>query len=267
MNRYKKTFNQLKKKKEKAFIPFTVIGDPDYRTSLEIVKAMVNGGADILELGFPFSDPIADGPIIQAADVRALKKGINTDICFKFIKDVRKFTDIPIGLLIYSNLIYQRGIEKFYKDAKLAGVDSILTADVPSEESMPYVKAARKAKIDTVSIVTELTTNKRLKNIVGKTSGFVYVVARLGVTGARKELGEATLATLRRIRPLTKLPLCVGFGISKPEHAKAVIKARADGVIVGSYIVKIIENNLKNKKSMLKKIENYVRLMKKATSK
>jgi tryptophan synthase alpha chain len=265
MDKYKKTFNQLKKRKEKALVPFTVIGDPNYKTSLQIVKAMVKGGADILELGLAFSDPIADGPTIQSADVRALSHKINTDRVFNFIKEVRKFTKIPIGLLVYYNLIYQRGINRFYKNAKLAGVDSVLVADMPVEEYDEIVKAARKNKVDTVFIVSPLTNNKRLKKILRKTRGFVYVVSRLGVTGARSDLQKSTLDLIRRIRPYTKLPLCVGFGISKPEHVKNVLNAGADGAIVGSAVVKIIEKNLKNKNKMLKEIENYVKKMKEAT--
>ena len=260
---YKKTFDKLKKRKEKALVPFTVIGDPDYKTSLEIVKRIVEAGADVLELAFPFSDPIADGSTIQSADVRALSKGMNTDKCFKFIKEVRKFTSIPIGLLVYSNLIYQR--KKFFEDCKKAGVTSVLAADVPVEEADLFLKQARKKKIDTVFIVSPLTSNERLKKIAAKTRGFVYVVARLGVTGARANMQEGTLKLIRRARRNTKLPLCVGFGISKPEHVKAVLKAGADGAIVGSAIVRVIQKNLKNKKLMLKKIENYVKLMKAAT--
>lgn len=265
MTRYKKTFQKLKKNKEKALVPFVVAGDPNYKLSLEIVKTIINAGADILEIGFSFSEPIADGPTIQTAGVRALKSGSNTDKNFNFIKQVRKFTDVPIGLLIYTNLVYQRGIDKFYKDAANAGIDSVLIADLPVEEAGPYVKAAKKHKVDTVFIVSPLTDNKRLKKIASKTKGFVYVVSRLGVTGARQSLQQGTLKLLKRIRPKTKQPLCVGFGISKPEHVKAVCKAGASGAIVGSAIVKIIEKNLKNKKAMLKKIENYVKLMKNAT--
>lgn len=266
MTLYKKLFNQLKKNKEKALVPFVVVGDPDYNTSLKIVKTLIDSGADILELGIPFSDPIADGPTIQGADIRALNKKINTDKIFSFIKQLRKHNNkIPIGLLVYANLILQRGISKFYADAAKAGIDSVLVADLPIEEADEYIKAARKHKIDTVFIVSPLTSNERLKKIVAKTRGFVYVVSRLGVTGARADLQEGTLKLLRSIRPKTKLPLCVGFGISKPEHVKAVLKAGADGAIVGSAVVKIIEKNLRNKKAMLKKIENYVRLMKTAT--
>ncbi len=266
MNRYKKTFNKLKKNKEKALIPFIVAGDPNYKLSLEIVKTIINSGADILEIGFTFSEPIADGPTIQTAGVRALKASSNTDKNFNFIKQIRKFnSNIPIGILIYTNLIYQRGINKFYRDAKNAGIDSILVADLPIEEAAQYIEAARKNKINTVFIVSPLTSNERLKKITKKVRGFVYVVSRLGVTGARKDLEEGTLKLLRRIRPKTKLPLCVGFGISKPEHVKAICKAGADGTIVGSAIVKIIEKNLKNKKAMLRKVGNYVKSLKETT--
>lgn len=194
-----------------------------------------------------------------------MSKGINTDKCFKFIKKIRDFTDIPLGLLVYYNLIYQRGIKKFFYDCKLAGVTSVLAADVPIEEANDLIKSARKNKIDTVFIVSPLTGNKRLKLILKKCRGFVYIVSRLGVTGAREDMQENTLKLVKKVKKATKLPLCVGFGISKPEHIKAVCKAGADGAIVGSAIVKLIEKNLKNKKLLIKKIENYVKSLKKAT--
>jgi tryptophan synthase alpha chain len=266
MNRYKKTFNKLKREKEKALVPFVVVGDPNYKTSLEIVKTIINAGADILELGFVFSEPIADGPTIQTAGIRALKSGVNTDKNFNFITQIRKFNnEIPIGILIYANLIYQRGINKFYKDAVQAGIDSILVADLPIEEASPYIKAARKNNINTIFIVSPLTSNERLGEITKKTKGFVYVVSRLGVTGARHDLQEGTLELLKRIRPRTKLPLCVGFGISKPEHVESVLKAGADGAIVGSALVKIIENHLNSMPAMLNKIDLFVKNLKKAT--
>lgn len=262
---YAKTFSKLRKNKEKALVPFVVIGDPDYNTSLDIVKTIIESGADILELGFPFSDPIADGPTIQSADVRALKKGMDTNKCFKFIKEIRKYSDIPIGLLVYYNLIYQRGTKKFFYDCKLAGVTSVLVADVPVEESDDIVSSARKHKIDTVFIVSPLTDNKRLKLILKKCKGFIYIVSRLGVTGAKQDLKESTLKLIKRIKSKTKLPLCVGFGISKPEHIKEVCKAGADGAIVGSAIVRIIEKNLKNKQLMLDHIKSYIKILKEST--
>ncbi len=266
MNSYKKTFNELKKKKQGALAAFTVIGDPNYNTSLQIIKKIIDSGADILELGIPFSDPIADGKTIQAADMRALKSGMNTDGAFDLIKNVRKYNSkIPIGLLVYGNLVYQRGINKFYSDAAKSGVNSVLVADVPIEEADDYIKAARTNKIDTVFIVSPLTSNERIKKIVSKTTGFVYVVSRLGVTGARATLEGSTLELIKRIRKFTKKPLCVGFGISKPEHVKAVIKAGADGAIVGSAMVNLIEKNASNTSKMLKKMGIYVKSMKKAT--
>lgn len=266
MASYKETFNELKNKRQGALVAFTVIGDPDYKTSLEIVKKMIDSGADILELGLPFSDPIADGPTIQAADIRALKSGINTGIAFEFAKAIREYNNkIPIGLLVYGNLIFQRGINKFYQDAAKAGINSVLGADIPLEEADEYIKAAKSNGIDTVFIISPLTPDERIKKIVDKTTGFVYVVSRLGVTGAKSNLENSTLELIKRIKRFTDKPLCVGFGISKPEHVRSVIKAGADGAIVGSAIVELIAKNLNDKRKMLLEIENYAKSMKDAT--
>lgn len=263
--RYENKFEELKRNNEGALIPFVVIGDPDYETSLEIVKSLVKSGADILELGLAFSDPIADGPTIQLADKRVLDKKINTDRVFDFIKEVREFTDIPIGLLVYYNLVYQRGIEKFYIDANNAGVDSILIADMPIEEAEQVVRISEENQIGQIFIVSPLTSKERLVEIAKKGRGFIYVVSRLGVTGVRDDMQQGTIELLKRIRPHTNLKLCVGFGISKPEHVKAVLNAGADGAITGSAIVKIIENNLGNKEKMLQEICNFIKEMKEAT--
>jgi tryptophan synthase alpha chain len=262
---YNDKFQELATRKEKAFIPFTVIGDPDYKTSLKVIKAMVDGGADILELGVPFSDPIADGPTIQAADTRSISNGFDTDSLFKLVREVRKFTNIPIGLLVYANMVIQRKTEIFFKDAKHAGVNGILIADMPVEESEEIISLANEYDLETIFIVSPLTSNDRLSHITKATTGFVYVVSRLGVTGVQNDLQDGTIELLERIKPLTDLPLCVGFGISKPEHVKSVCKAGADGAIVGSALVKIIENNLSDKNSMLRQIKDYVMEMKQAT--
>ena len=187
LDRYKQIFGKLNRLKEGALIPFTVIGDPDYKTSLDIIKVLSNRG-DILELGLPFSDPIADGSTIQKADVRALKHSFNTNKIFDFLKKARKFTDKPIGLLVYYNLIYQYGLERFCSKAKESGVDSILVADLSLEESDDFVKVARKNNIATVFLVTQLTNTKRLRKILKKSKGFVYIVNVLGVTGIRVNL-------------------------------------------------------------------------------
>lgn len=264
-SKYRKKLSELRKRNEHALVVFTVIGDPDYNTSISIIKSILKGGADILELGFAFSDPIADGTTIQSADVRALSHKINTDKCFKFIKQIRDFSNVPIGLLVYYNLVYQKGIENFYRDARNSGVDSILIADMPIEEASSVVSAAKKYLIWQVFIVSPLTTNDRLKKIIKKCKGFLYLVSRLGVTGARSELESDTLTLIKRVRPFTILPLFVGFGISNPKQVKAVIKAGVDGAIIGSSVVKIIEENLGNKKLMLNRIEKYVKKMKSAT--
>ncbi|HAG50363.1 MAG TPA: tryptophan synthase subunit alpha [Deltaproteobacteria bacterium] len=259
MNRYKKTFANLKEKGEKALIPFTVVGDPDYGTSLELVKAMIDGGADILELGAAFSDPIADGTTIQAADARVLSNSIHIDDFFSFIADIRAYSmTIPIGALIYANLIYQRGIDAFYQKAKEAGLDSVLVADLPIEEAKPFIRAAKKSRLQSVFIVSPLTDDTRLPAILKQTTGFVYVVARLGVTGAQEEMQGATISLVKRLRAKTDLPLCVGFGISTPEHVRAVCSAGADGAIVGSAIVKRIEQSLSTKGAIPQMVRAFV---------
>lgn len=265
MKTYKETFEQLKSRNEGALIPFTVIGDPDYRTSLQIAKTMVDAGADILELGLPFSDPIADGKTIQAADSRALSKGINTDRVFEFVKELREYTDVPIGFLTYYNLVYQRGIERFYEDSKKAEINSILIADMPIEEYSLLSENPQDYAIDTVFMASPLTINERIKKIAKSTTGFIYVVSRLGVTGARRNLGQSSLSLIKRLRKFTEKPLCVGFGISKPNHIKSVIMAGADGAIVGSTIVNLIAKNIYNKEKMLHNISVKVKEMKNAT--
>jgi len=265
MKTYKETFEKLKNKNEGALAAFTVIGDPDYKTSLEITKKIVDAGADMLELGMPFSDPIADGPTIQAANIRALGSGMSTDKAFDFVKELRKYTNIPIGFLCYYNLIYQRSVSKFYSDAKYAEINSILIADMPIEEHNEVLPHLHENNMDIVLMVTPITSDERINKIAKASTGFVYAVSRLGVTGVKSNLEESAMIMVKRIRKLTTKPLCVGFGISKPEHVKAMINAGADGVIVGSAIVELIAKNLDNKDKMIDMIYNYVKEMKSAT--
>ncbi|BAW32194.1 MAG TPA: tryptophan synthase subunit alpha [Methanothermobacter sp.] len=265
MKTYNEMFNDLKEKKEAAFMPFIVVGDPDFETSLEIAKTLINNGADALEIGFPFSDPIADGATVQEADIRALENGITIDKCFKFLKKLRKFTSIPLGLLVYYNLVYQRSIKKFYQDAMKAGVNSILIADLPPEEAGEALKASKEYNIDQIFIIAPTTSNKRLKMISKHASGFHYLVSVMGVTGARKEIKKSTLSFIKRIKENGKLPAMVGFGISKPSHIKEITMAGADGAIVGSAIIDIIAKNLKNQEKMLVEISKFANTMKKAT--
>jgi len=265
MSRYAACFRKLRERGEKAFIPFFVIGDPDYEQSLEVVRAALKAGTDVLELGIAYSDPIADGPSIQAADLRALQAGSTMDSCLRFIRDVRSFTDVPIGLLVYYNLILQRGIDRFCREAAAAGLDGILAADVPIEEAAPLVRACRAHGIDPIFMVTPTVTGARLEKILEHARGFLYMVALLGVTGARGDLHPEILRLLKRVRARTDLPLCAGFGISRPDHVATLARSGADGAIVGSAIVDIIARNLGHPKKMTREVAGYVRKMKAET--
>ena len=259
MKKYKDLFSSLNRT---ALIPFFVIGDPDYETSLEIVKTAVDNGADILELGIPFSDPIADGPTIQKADIRAINNGMNVRKARKFIREIKEYRDIPIGLLMYYNLVYQYGTERFFKDFSEAGVNSVLVADLninDGEEIIPY---AEKYGLDTVFMVTPNTEPERMKKIVENTTGFIYTVSVLGVTGSRNELSDTVEGLVKKLKGITKTPVCVGFGVSTPEHAATIAKAGADGVIIGSRLVKIIEADPDDKNKITSEIAEFLHSVK-----
>jgi len=260
MRTYKQVFSETKT----ALVPFFVIGDPDFQTSLSILKASIDAGADILELGIPFSDPIADGPTIQKADIRAARSGMNVKKAREFIGKVKAYKDIPIGLLMYYNLVYQYGREKFFKDFARAGVNSVLIADLNIDDADEIIEPARSAGLETVFMATPNTRDERIKQIASKTTGFIYAVSLLGVTGSRNELSGLVEGFLNKLKRLTKVPVCVGFGISKPEHAASIAELGADGVIIGSRIVKFIEENLGSKDKMLTEISEFIRDVKKA---
>lgn len=264
MKTYKEVFTELKRP---AVIPFFVIGDPDFNTSLEIVKSAIDAGADILELGIPFSDPIADGPTIQKADVRALSKGQTVEKSLDFIRQIKQYKDIPIGLLLYYNLIFQKGTKEFFDDFHDAGVNSILIADLSIDDFGEVVPFAQHAGLDTVFMITPNTEDERIKKITAQTTGFIYAVSLLGVTGSRETLSDSVEVLVKRIKMLCNLPVCVGFGISKPEHAAAVAKAGADGIIIGSKIVKIIEDNIGYKEKIKSEIASFLSEIRKATEK
>ncbi len=233
----------LKKKGKPLFVPFVVLGDPDKGQSVQIIRTLVESGADALELGLPFSDPPADGPVIQEADTRALLAGIRMDDCFDILKEVRTFTELPIGLLVYYNLVLQRGIEKFYRDCVESGVQSVLIADLPLEHAEEVLPIAKAQGIAPVFLISEVTTDERLQKIAAVADGYLYVVSYLGVTGVTNALLEGkTRETIGRARHYSKLPLIVGFGINTPEQVAAAVQAGADGVIVGSRIVRELPN-------------------------
>lgn len=265
MDRYSSAFAELRNRKEMAFIPFAVAGDPDLRTSETILKAYVDSGADILEIGYPFSDPIADGPINQRAAIRSIQSGLTHASFFRLVEKIRAYTEVPIGTLLYANSARHLGYNMFCKQASDAGIDSLLVADMPPEESGELSAAMQRHKLQTVFIVSELTPTPRMKYICKNVSGFVYVVSRLGTTGVQTKLNATVDATLKRLRTATDNPLCVGFGISTPDHVKHMKAAGANGAIVGSALVKIVEDNLRHKLTMVSLLSKSVSAFKKAT--
>jgi len=255
---------ELSQVRRPALIPFFVIGDPDFETSLSVVKAAIDSGADILELGIAFSDPIADGPTIQKADIRAINSGMRVAKAREFVRQVKQYKDIPIGLLMYYNLVYQYGTEKFFRDFHEAGVNSVLIADLSIDDADEVVGPALAAGVDTVFMVTPNTSPERIKLIASKTTGFIYAVSLLGVTGSREQLSGAVEGLISRLKGITSVPICVGFGISRPEHAATVAAAGADGVIIGSKLVGLIEENIADKDRMVTEVMAFLRAVKSA---
>ncbi|MEA5086198.1 MAG: tryptophan synthase subunit alpha [Methanocorpusculum sp.] len=245
-----------------GFVGYTVAGDPNLSDSIEIAKALIDGGCDVLELGVPFSDPVADGGVIQSADNRAIDAGITTDGVFEIVRAVRNYSDVPIVFLVYCNIVFRRGIDRFYDEAKEAGVDGMLIVDMPPEEIEPALKASERTGIAQILLVTQTTSDERLDMIVRLASGFIYLVSSLGVTGKRAEISENAFPLLARVKARTRIPVAVGFGISEPVQAAEVVRHGADGVIVGSAIVAKIEDHLGDKERMLAELRTYVRSMK-----
>ena len=238
MNRYAITFQKLAGDGRIGFCPFAVLGNPDEKRTLERVQTYLENGADFLELGIPFSDPIADGPIIAAASEKALKNGITTRRALRLIKKIRRHVlHVPIGILTYANIVIRYGIQKFYRDLSKAGADSLLIADLPLEEIFPFTTAAKKNGIHQIFLVSENTTLNRLKKIEKLGSGFLYVTSILGVTGVRRRLPLHLAELIKKLRRATKLPLMVGFGISKAGHLNSLQRFGAQGGIVGSALV------------------------------
>lgn len=240
MSRYASMFERLREQGEGAFGAFLMLGDPDVETCASLLDAVVDGGADMVEVGIPFSDPVADGPVIQAAAVRALKAGTRVDDCFSLLAEFRsRHANVPIGILTYANLLSARGRERFFADAADAGVDSILVADVPTLEAEPYSDSAKEAGIDLVMIAAPNTPGQTLTRVARLCSGYTYCVARAGVTGERQELALEHDQLFSTLRSVDAPPPVLGFGISTPDHVRQALDAGAAGVISGSAIVRI----------------------------
>ncbi len=264
--RYNKMFNQLDERKQGAFVPFVMIGDPDFDTSLDIIRTLVENGADALELGIPYSDPIADGPTIQKASIRALGSGIRPNSCFDIIKIIREeYPDIPIGLLLYSNLILVNGVDTFYKLARDSGVDSILVADVPLREARRFIDIAKAQNIQQILIAPPNASDETLSLIGEHSSGYTYLLGRAGVTGAETAAELPATELVEKLQAYQVAPPLIGFGISNPEQVASAIKAGAKGAISGSATVNIIAEHLHDKEAMRSALGDFVKRMKAAT--
>jgi tryptophan synthase alpha chain len=270
--RYQQAFDQLKEKNQGAFIPFVTIGDPNLEQSFEIIKALIDAGADALELGIPFSDPSADGITIQRAALRALNSGVNTDSCIDVLAKVRAYApNIPIGLLLYGNLVFARGIDTFYKDMAAVGVDSVLIADLPLRESAPFRVAAIKYGIAPIFIAPPNGSEETLKQVAQYSQGYTYVLSRAGVTGVDVPINAPNDETspahhlVAKLKENNAAPGVIGFGISSPEQVKMALATGAAGAISGSAVVKLIENNLDDNQAMLSVLTRFVEQMKAAT--
>ncbi len=247
-------FAQLKKEGRSAFVTFLMAGDPDPATSLAIIKAMPKAGADVIEIGMPFTDPMADGPSIQAAGLRALKAGMTLKKTLELVRGFRVGDDAtPIVLMGYYNPIYIYGVDKFLADAKSAGVDGLIIVDLPAEEDVELCLPALKAGLNFIRLATPTTDDKRLPAVLANTSGFVYYVSITGITGAAAADSNVAGEAVARIKRHTKLPVCVGFGIRTPDTARAIAE-RADGAVVGTALVDALSGSLDNGKATAKTV-------------
>ncbi|OGX23426.1 MAG: tryptophan synthase subunit alpha [Omnitrophica WOR_2 bacterium RIFCSPHIGHO2_02_FULL_45_21] len=256
MNRIDTKFRELRTKGQKALLVYLTCGYPDMNTTEKLVLELEGRGVDIIELGIPFSDPLADGPIIQAASNYALKKKVHLPAVFSLVRSLRKKTQIPLCLMGYYNPIFSYGQVRFVSEAVKAGVDGIIIADLPPEEDSWLVSLARKQGLKTIFFLSPTSSIKRLKYISKVSSGFIYYVSLTGVTGARENLSADLRQNILKIKKYTQKPLCVGFGISCAKHIAQIFKI-ADGAIVGSAVIKVIRDNL-GAKDLLKKVGRFV---------
>jgi tryptophan synthase alpha chain len=254
MNSITKRFRKLAKKKKKAFVAFITAGDPSLAATKQLVVGLEAAGVDIIELGIPFSDPLADGPTIQASSKRALAKKVTLKAIIKTVASLRSKVTIPLVFMGYYNPIHRYGMEKFVTDARRAGISGVIIPDMPYEEAGPLLKIARVHDFATVFLAAPTSTNKRLVNIAQRSRGFIYFVSLTGVTGARQKLPDDLIANIKRLKNVTTKPVCVGFGVSNTAQARMVARV-ADGVIVGSALIKLIEKgNFSNVYRFAKKL-------------
>ena len=265
MSKIKEKFVELEEKNQKALIAYIMTGFPNEKATMSVVRGLVKGGIDIIELGFPFSDPLADGPVIQNASTVSLDKGTKIKKFFDTVKKIRKEMDIPLILMTYTNILYNKGYGKFIKDAKNAGIDGFILPDMSIEESDEYLKAARN-QTDTIFLISPNTNAKRIDQIAKASSGFLYLVAVYGTTGVKTGIKSYTIKAIKQVKKQTKgkIPVGVGFGVSTPEDVKKYVRAGADAVIVGSAFLKLIEKTPKAK--LESEIAKYTKSLKNQTT-
>ena len=245
--------------KGKAFIAFITCGDPDLETTAAVVRAAVENGADLIELGIPFSDPTAEGPVIQGANLRALNGGVTTDRIFDLVRELRRDVTVPMVFMTYANVVFSYGADRFLSTCRAVGIDGLILPDLPYEEKEEFLPDCRRYGVDLISLIAP-TSENRIATVAKEASGFIYVVSSLGVTGVRSEITTDIGAMVKLIRANSSLPCAVGFGISTPEQAKKMA-GLSDGAIVGSAIIKLIE---KHGKDAAAPVGEYVRRMKEA---
>lgn len=246
--------------KGKVFIPFITCGDPDLETTAAVVRAAVKNGAALVELGIPFSDPTAEGPVIQGANLRALKGGVTTDQIFDLVRDLRQDVEVPLVFMTYANVVFSYGAERFFSLCRETGIDGIILPDLPFEEKEEFLPVSRKYGVDLISLIAP-TSENRIAMIAGEAEGFLYIVSSLGVTGTRSEIKTDLKSIVDVVRQNTDLPCAIGFGISTPEQAENMA-AISDGVIVGSAIIKILAAHGKDS---AEPVGEYVKAMVEAT--
>ncbi len=265
MSRIQDKFSELKAKNQKAFIAYAMAGYPSNRETILTVRGLVKGGADIIELGLPFSDPLADGPVIQNASFHALQKGMNFNRFVNLVKKIRNESNIPLVLMTYTNLVYSHGYDKFISTMKKAGIDGLILPDMSIEESDRYLDVVRKNNMDAIFLISPNTSEERIKKISKASSGFVYLVSVYGTTGTQKQFQQYTLDAIKNAKRVLDgtIPLGVGFGVNDAEQAKLILQAGADAIIVASAFLRLIEKTPKTK--IQSKIITFAKSLKKAT--
>lgn len=257
MNRIDEKFLKLKGLNKKAFIPYIMAGDPSLQRTMENVLLLEECGADVVELGVPFSDPLADGPTIQRAAERALKEGVTLRKVISFMRELRRHTQIPVILMTYYNPVFKYGDELFFSDAADAGVDGVIIPDLPPDEAGSVIRSAKMKGLSAIFLVAPTSTEERIRKIVQVSSGFVYYVSITGITGSRLAIDDTLKSHIERVKQMTSKPVAVGFGVSTPDDAQNVAQI-ADGVIVGSAIVKKLHEHPESARDFIKKLREAI---------